>query len=245
MKLISTILLSTLTGCAIQTTPRGYPDFKIDGAELFGRDVGSFKLEDGSEGRLRVLNGEHSIKLQNRMRVVPIPNATSAAIFASQSIDGRVVLIVEASEKKCSHKTHLFSIKESEVLSWSIGDCRQQPKISISSNEAVFDFTYGNQTTRFTYTDSRVIKSDLSTAAAAAYRTATTTQPERSRYSPSPPKVIQKGQKPSSTPDTIAPITSSSKLTKSTNPAPTTPAPTRNLIFSNQEQRPVRIVLDR
>nr|WP_315229221.1 hypothetical protein [uncultured Limnohabitans sp.] len=245
MKIISIFTLLSLVGCAIQTTPRGYIDFKVDGAELFGSDVGSFKLEDGSEGRLRVLNGEYSVKLQNRLRVLPIANATSARIFNSQLIGGRMILVVEASERNCSNRTHLLSIKESEVLSWAMGDCRQQPKVTFSKDEATFDYTYGSRTTRFTYTNQRLLKSELSTLAATAYRTQATTQSEHSRYLPSPPHTFSVVSTSANSPPIGAGETVGlSKLTKSASAAPV-PATVRNLTFSSQEQKPVRIVLDR
>ena len=49
-----------LTACAVQPDRQGRLQFQVDNAELFGQTVDAFRMPDGSEARLRVLNGQYS-----------------------------------------------------------------------------------------------------------------------------------------------------------------------------------------
>lgn len=212
--------LMALSGCAVQNGPRGQVKFGLDDAELFGQTVKSFKLADGSEGRLRMLGGRYSVKLQQQLKVVPIANATLVRVVSSREIGGRTLLVLEKSERNCAYKTHLMSIKGGEVLSWDFGDCQNRPQATAYTDQATFDFVQPRRTVRYTYRDARLTRGEFATPTSLPAKT-------------SPP--------PAAPPTASMPDRTRSRATA---PKPAPPAPPRALEFPTQEQKPVRIVLD-
>ncbi len=227
------------SGCAVQNAPNGHLNFSVDEAEMFGKVIGTFKLEDDSEGRLRVYNNRYSVKLQNRMRVIPLEGATFARLVTSKIINERTVVAIETSERSCPYKTQLLSIQGSEILSWSMGDCKTQPKITMGEDEATFDHLVGNLTVRLTYRDGRLLRSEFPTVALQ-------TGPRHVPGLAVPATVARTAAKPAA--NATSSPSPTSGVTKTAAPVPTAaPAPAKQLTFSNQgqEQKPVRIVLDR
>lgn len=215
--------LVTLSGCAVQNGPRGQVQFGLDDAELFGQTVESFKLADGSDGRLRVLGGKYSVKLQQQLKVVPIANATLVRVVSSRQIGGRTLLVLEKSERNCAYKTQLMSIQGAEVLSWDFGDCQNRPQATAYTDQATFDFVQPRRTVRYTYRDARLVRGEFATPI---------DLPAATRPSPAePPSASLPDRK---RPQAMAP--------RPAQPAP--PAPPRAMEFPTQEQKPVRIVLD-
>ncbi len=239
-----------LTSCAIQTSPGGQFQVGLDDAELLGQTLASFKLADGSEGRLRVLNGQFSLKLQKYFKVLNIPNATLVKVVSADPIGGRTLVVLEKAERNCNYKTEVLSIQGSEVLIWEFGDCDSKPAAQIQTDHATFDFVRSQRTTRFTYRDARLSRAEYPTATAgppgSAPIPATPINTSAPRYVPGPPVVStplgsqarQAVRPPPMAPQTPAParVTSSNQ---------TAPPPARTLDFPAQEQKPVRIVLDK
>ena len=255
VRLVALIIVAiSLAGCAVQKGPGGKVAIGIDNAELLGQTVASFKLNDGSEGRLRVLAGKYSIKLQQWFRVVDIPNATAVRLVSSDSVGGRTLLVLEKTDRYCAYKTQVMSIKGADVLIWDMGDCRSRPEISIHEDQAFFDYVNGNRTTRFIYRDAALLRGEFSTSAIrrpAASSMAPASGPESGpRYVPGPPIAVTqpRGAAQSSTPPTntaSAPRPSLGRTNPSPNSRATLPEPARTLDFPTQEQKPIRIVLDR
>jgi hypothetical protein len=267
-------LVSGLAGCAVQALPGGQLQFGVDNAEILGQTLSSFQLVDGSEGRLRVLGGKYSVKLQKQFKVVDIVNATMVRVASATDVGGRTLLVLEKSEPNCNFKTHILAIQGAEVLSWDFGDCRSQPITSIGSDQAVFDFVQGRQTTRFLYRDARLMRGDYPTGAAANAPNApspATADTNGRRYVPGPP--VAWGNQPAvpaanstAGASSVASVASSptspkvatkpapaSTIPNNTNPVasavnaqrPAAPPSTKAMDFPVQEQKPVRIVLDK
>jgi hypothetical protein len=258
------MLTICLSGCAVQTLPNGELHFDLDDALLFGKTISIFKLVDGTEGRLREYKGSYSIKLQKELKVLNIPYATMARVVSATEIGGRTLLVLETSERNCHIKTHLFSIKDSEVLSWDFGDCRTQPQVSIGADRATFDFVQAKQTTRFTYRTASLMRSDFSNSAAElAPKSAPSTASgvaNTPRYTPNPPAVAnnQPATSASNSTDSSNNLVNKTSLQKTpaktatpanssavASPQPATLPSAKAMDFAAQEQKPVRIVLDK
>lgn len=259
------VVAASFTGCAVQKLPGGKVSIGIDNAELLGQNVATFKLDDGSEGRLRVLGGKYSIKLQQWFRVVDIPHATAVRLLSSDSVAGRTLLVLEKTDRSCNNKTQVMSIKGADVLIWDIGYCRR-PEISIQEDQAFFDFANGARTTRFIYRDAALFRGEFATFAMrspAAPSRAGEGRPEGRteartearteggpRYVPGPPVAAPQprdsgtGSAPQ-TSTASAPRPSTARTRPTASPRPALPAPARTLDFPIQEQKPIRIVLDR
>ena len=255
-------------GCAVQTDRRGQLQFQVDNAELFGQTVQTFTLPDGSEARLRVLNGQYSIKLQKYMRVIPLENATDVKVRSTAVIDGRGVIVIDKAERNCGFKMHLISVKGSEVLAWDFGDCQTAPTVNLYADGATFDFAYPNRTIRYTYQNARLVRNDYNGAPpgppAASAGPVASGAPRHVPGLPSAPNGERPGgpatsaaaasgaTAPASARPTAAPRTASAAPAapaRRNPPAPTTsrtptPAPSTAMNFPAQEQKPVRIVLD-
>lgn len=255
------IMAVALAGCAVQKGPGGKMSIGIDNAELLGETVATFKLDDGSEGRLRVLGGRYSIKLQQWFRVVDIPNATAVRLLSSDSVAGRTLLLLEKTDRSCNNRTQVMSIKGADVLIWDVGNCGR-PEILIQEDQAFFDFANGARTTRFIYRDAALFRGEFATSAMrspAAPSRAGEDRPEGRtearteggpRYVPGPPVAAPqpKDSGTGSAPRTStasAPRPSTAKTRPTASPRPASPAPARTLDFPIQEQKPIRIVLDR
>jgi len=252
-----TVFCSVLVGgCAIQTDRRGQFQFQVDDAEIFGQTVKTFNLPDGSEARLRVLNGQFSIKLQKYLRVIPIENATEVKVRSTAMVDGRGIIVIDKVERGCSFRSQLLSIKGIEVLGWDFGDCQSTPAVSLYPNAATFDFRGPRSTTRYTYQNSRLVRNEyygvppaLQTEGASAVTS------DARRHMPGLPSAPGEGRPVAHAGNAAdagvnRPITSQRPSpARQPPPAPGSPrvpppAPSTAMNFPAQEQKPVRIVLD-
>ena len=235
-----------LTSCAVNTTPSGNTQISLDSAELLGQTVASFRLTDGNEGRLRFLNGRYSIKLQKQMQVVDIPNATLVRLASAHTVGDRTVVVLEKAEPNCNFTTQLLSIRGAEILSWDFGDCRNLPSAKFTSEQAEFDFALGPRTTRFTYRESRLTRSEFVATSPNHDSASTPSEENGPRYVPSPPvstsgrSVEVSKSPPTTSPDSQRPRT---RVAPTTSSGPNPVA--KPLEFPATEQKPIRIVLDK
>ncbi|XYJ10886.1 hypothetical protein ACSUZJ_02580 [Telluria sp. B2] len=146
-------------GCAVQPNNRGGLMIGVDTAELFGRQIGGFRLADGTPGSLRhdPSTGAFSVKIGS-YRVVPIPNAVSARIAMVAQVESRLVVIVETQERNCNYKYTLMAIEGTDVLQWDFGNCRDRPQARLDEDgRAIYiDFPEHNSLKRYSYMDQRL-----------------------------------------------------------------------------------------
>lgn len=243
-----------LAGCAVQGGQAGRPmTVGLDEAELLGQTVGSFKLADGGEGRLRLFNGRYTIKLQRHFKVLAVEQAQVAKVLAAEAVGGRTLLVVEKGTNGCPYKTQLFAIQGGEALSWDFGDCRTQPEMRFGADEATFDHVQGRRVTRFTYKDGRLLRGDFTLPAEpAALPPPAQAQAQAQGSSPPPggPRYVP-GLPGSAAPllGTAAPA-APERTAATARPAPAAapappPRPAPAPVFTSQEQKPIRIVLDK
>lgn len=233
-----------LSGCAVQSGPRGQIHVGLDDAELFGQVVDSFRLPDGSEGKLRLLAGRYSVKLPRQFKVVPIANATRVRVVSTRQVGGRTLVVLEKSERNCASKTQLMSILGAEVLSWDFGDCQNQPETAADEQQALFDFVQPRRTVRYTYRDARLMRGEFPTPPSAPPELPAPADPASARrHQPGPP--VNAGtppRRPAAAPGGNAATATAPPTPRRALPPAPTPAPRPE--FAAQEQKPVRIVLD-
>jgi hypothetical protein len=191
-----------------------------------------------------------------------------ARVLSADTVGGRTLVVLEKSERNCNYKTQLLSIQGAEVLMWDFGDCNTKPVAAISPEQALFDFVQPQRTIRFTYRDSRLMRGEYPTQPAdplggAAALSGAPVDANARRYVPGPPVAALPASAPKAAdssgakaPAKAAPA-SSLALARSTTaaatpattaapaPRPAPPAAAKALDFPAQEQKPVRIVLDK
>lgn len=238
---LGALLIST--GCAIQKNRAGNMEFLIDDAEILGKVVQTFNMPDGSEARLRVLNGRYSIKLQKQLTLIPVDNAAQAEVKAAYQVGNRALILVGKSNPRCFYQSQLIAIQNQEVLNWDLGDCSHVPEARFYTDGATFDIRQDNGTTlRYTYQDGRLTRGSFNGPPPGS-----AIPNSAPRYVPGSPNAPEAGDKTSNTKNTAP------KSTQNTEPKPTpktstttrTPAPLKQLDFPNQEQKPIRIILDK
>jgi hypothetical protein len=236
-----------VSGCAVQSGPGQQAVIGLDAAELVGQTVAKFTLSDGSEGRLRVLNGAYSLKLQRYLKVIPVEQAQVARLVAAQAVGAQTLVVVEKGTSSCPYKTQLYAIQGREVLGWDFGDCQTKPEMRLGPDEATFDFVQGRRTTRFTFKESRLLRGDFATPTEPALAAPSTPLPAGPRHVPGPPvSAASLGLTGTAAPPATAPRPAP---TAAPVPAPApvarAPAPPPAPVFTAQEQKPIRIVLDK
>lgn len=146
-------------GCAVQPNNRGGVLIGLDTAELFGKQLGGFRLADGTLGSLRhdPSTGAFSVKIGS-YRVVPLPNAVGARIAMVAQVESRLVVIVETQERNCNYKYTLMAIEGTDVLQWGFGNCRDRPQATLDEDgRAIYiDFPEYNRLKRYSYMDQRL-----------------------------------------------------------------------------------------
>lgn len=146
-------------GCAVQPNNRGGVLIGLDTAELFGKQLGGFRLADGTLGSLRhdPSTGAFSVKIGS-YRVVPLPNAVGARIAMVAQVESRLVVIVETQERNCNYKYTLMAIEGTDVLQWGFGNCRDRPQATLDDDgRAIYiDFPEHNSLKRYSYMDQRL-----------------------------------------------------------------------------------------
>ena len=156
------VIALTVSGCAIETQRNGKTVIGLDNAEIFGRQVGTFDLGNGSTGALRNLNGVYSVKFDKFARVVPVGRATSARIVGADRVGDSATVLIEKSEGGCPAKYQLMSMRGAEVSTWDmVGDCRLQPKVARFGDELRILFDMPNQWRYFVFKDGRLERFDM------------------------------------------------------------------------------------
>jgi hypothetical protein len=150
-----------LAGCAVQRQSGDRVVVGIDQAGLFGKEVDTFVLPDGGKASIRELEHRLSLKFQAYSRVVEIERATAVQFRSAQEIDGYTLVVLDKSEKNCAVKTHLMAIKGGEVRQWDFGDCRSAPEVALAADGMRFDLRSGTRTTRYLFSQGRLLYGDL------------------------------------------------------------------------------------
>lgn len=260
-------LAALSAGCAVQPGRNGAPQFSLDEAALFGQVVQSFTLPDGSEARLRVAAGRHSLKLERQMRVIPVDNALTAEVHSVHTVGNRTVIVLTKSTSACPYQNQVIAWRGSEALSWDTGDCRHAPAVRLTAGTLALDYPQDNGgAQRFVYQDGRLDRGTLSAAqvaalapaAGAAPGNAAVVPPQAQRYVPglpaapaagapapsaavAPPDRRTAATAPSADRPAVRPVAAAVPVTAPAAP----PRPSRPLDFQAQEQKPVRIILDK
>lgn len=155
---LATAAALALSGCAVQQDRPGQIIVGFDIPELLGERLASFKLADGSEGNLRVLAGQYSIKLQRYLKVVEIKQAQAVRILRTEHFGDRTVLVLEKSNGHCTNRMELLLIRGSDLSSWDFGECREPLQIERDGDALYFDRVAGNQLERIVYRDERMVR---------------------------------------------------------------------------------------
>lgn len=153
-----------LTGCAMQPNGKGGVLMGLDTAELFGTPISTFRLLDGTEGTLRKdPQGKYSIKLSQAFRVVPLTNAITARVARVENVGARTVVIVETQERGCAYRYEVLAFQGSDVLQWSVGNCKDRPRVELAADgkSLNIDFPNYNRLSRQVYTDSRLLNTSV------------------------------------------------------------------------------------
>jgi len=251
------LVLTLLSGCAVQGQLGKDMRFGIDNAALFGRTIDEFVLPDGSGASVREFEKRYSVKLNSWQRVVGIDNATSVRFRSSQQVDGYTLIVLDKTERNCPYKTHLLAVKGAEVRSWDFGNCRTQPLVAVTGDTAQFDVADGSRTTRYEFSEGRLLYGQLrprppsqgpapaiaSTSRAPAV-SVTRTPRVAEAVPPAPVRVAaaEPVRTPAPAPAAAQPVVntggSSRKTTRATLPAD-------DLVFERKEQAPRTIYLSR
>ena len=237
-------------GCAVQKNPRGQTQISFDEAEVFGQEVQSFRLPDGSEAKLRQLNGRYSLKLQKQWKVIPVDNAVVAEAHSVYTVGGRTVILLTKSSPQCRYQNQLIAIRDNEALNWDLGDCLHAPDVKTYADSMTLDYPRdGGGGTRFVYQEGRLRHGGYSGVAPNAAPVSVAPMPTGApRYLPGLPSAPKADDRPvASTEDARTPgkpVARPSKPPAAVRTAPP-PAPAKPLEFQTQEQKPVRIILDK
>lgn len=234
------VIGSLLSGCAIQNERGFNPD--IDQAALIGRDIASFRLQDGSSATLRALGrqaggSQYSIKLEKNLKVVDLGVAESMRFVRAEQIDNRTVAVLTRLDRDCT-KTLLITIKDADVVYWTVryGDCRKEPELRVDGDKLYLSYPG----VRFVYRAGEVTKELTTTATAGASAAPPSSVKSEPVLPPPAPKLGSNAGVVVS--DVAAPVARPAARAPSA-PAATLPAQ-KTLDFSTKEKKPVRIILD-
>ena len=151
------LALAMSAGCAVQTDVSKTFRVEFDPAIASGQDVEQFILPDGSKGTIRVVRDRYSVKLDKQARVVEFDENAVVHFKSAQVVAGYELVVLEKSTPGCDVKTQLVAVKGAETRSWDFGNCRTKPIITIDSQSATFDLRDGALTTRYQFTDGRLV----------------------------------------------------------------------------------------
>lgn len=266
-------LAALIQGCAVQKGANGNMVVRVDQAELLGRKIDTFTLPGGGTGALRIVGNEYSLKFDKYFRVVPIGQANAARVVKVEQVGDRDTVLVVKSDDSCGYRYQLFSIKGSDVLSWDLySDCKTQAVLLKVDNEQQFEFQGPYQVTRYVYRGSQLFRSDIplnrtqqaSPASApdggsgpryapGAPPAATVQSPppdpvkapagvEGPRYVPGAPSA---GTAKSAPPDPVKRTATAPRTTPATRPVQAAAPQPAKLQFPAEEQKAIRIVLDK
>jgi len=263
-----------LAGCAVQHGGNGQVQFSVDDAAIFGQVVQSFRLPDGSEARLRMLGGRYSVKLERQMRVIPVEGgATVAELHSVHSVGDRTVIVLTKSAPSCPYKNQLIALRGNEALSWDAGDCWHKPEVRATPDALALDYVQDSGgAQRFVYQDGRLQSGHLSPvqlasvrqggqssgAGASARQDGQGIPAQAPRYVPGLPSAAVEASLPAAAASGAAPAqdvpraatparaaAAARPAARAAAAAPRDMPPARPLEFQAQEQKPLRIVLDK
>jgi len=159
-------LLAALAGCATQ--PPAHSGRATGGLppppNAAGAVVGEFQMADGRVGYLYMNGRRYSLAVPGYRTTLPV-HGSPARIRSSEAVGGRTVVLLEVSNPGCDNELVVGVLRGNEVLSWTIGDCRNSPAITVDADRITFDYPAGaTRTTRFIYEDGRLQRTEVALA---------------------------------------------------------------------------------
>lgn len=238
-----TALAILVAGCAVQKTHRGY-EIGIDKAALMGSELAAFKLRDGSSGTLRSYardqrSPEFSVKLEKYQKVIELGTAERMRFERADAVGDRTLVVITRYERDCV-RTSLLALKDSEVLAWTLNhqDCRSEPVPSVEGDRLYL--SYGP--VRFVYQAGNVTKQSAPLPQPSAASRPASVDPRLPV--PAPKLGANAGVLSADTPTPRSPATRPTKVERRPPASPAPAASTRPLDFPQEQQKPVRIILD-
>ena len=130
-------LLAALAGCATQ--PPAHSGRATGGLppppNAAGAVVGEFQMADGRVGYLYMNGRRYSLAVPGYRTTLPV-HGSPARIRSSEAVGGRTVVLLEVSNPGCDNELVVGVLRGNEVLSWTIGDCRNSPAITVGRRHA-------------------------------------------------------------------------------------------------------------
>lgn len=242
-----------LGGCAYEVTGTGLdktirPGFDL--ALLTGKEISRTPLPGGNELVLRESNGEYSLKIDGAAKVIPIEFAESAQVAQVEQVKGRTLIVVQARERLCPNRTHIYDIQGRDGFHWVLPDCHTKRQITREGDKLNFDFHHPSFVYRYTYSDSA-----LQPPVRMAYAPAERNTPQKASTPQSealPPVDRKTAPAPRNAPASPATERNAAPTRQASNKVQVTKAPAgpqanelpKDLTFDGKTVKPVRISLD-
>lgn len=120
--------------------------YAMDPVTLLGSELARFTLSDGTEGSLRRMEDDYSIRLDGYHRVMPLGKLGPVRQIETRMMQGRLVMTFLYVDKRGCVNTRIISIEQPDVMDWSLASpgCVQQPKITEFDGKHLL-FTYGEK----------------------------------------------------------------------------------------------------
>ena len=154
--LLALALVLLGSGCAVKQDANKRTVFSLDQAAVLGTERARFKLQDGSEGSLRSMGDDYSLKLEKFYKVIPLGKARQMQLQPVYQINGRTVLVINLQNTSGCVKTTVLSIQGSQVLNWLItpNDCKSVP--ALAANDQQLQLSYSGS--RYLYENGRLVE---------------------------------------------------------------------------------------
>ncbi len=146
----------SVSGCAVKQDANKRTVISLDHAAVLGTERARFQLQDGSEGSLRSMSDDYSLKLEKFFKVIPLGKAQQMQLQPVYQINGRTVLVINMQNISGCVKTAVLSIQDSQVFHWLItpSDCKSVP--ALAANEQRLQLSYSGS--RYVYENGQLIE---------------------------------------------------------------------------------------
>jgi len=244
--LLPLIIALGVTGCAIKQDTNNRRYISLDYAAVLGTEHTRFRLQDSSEGSLRSMGGNYSIKLEKFFKVIPLGMAQQMQLQQAFQINGQTVLVINIQDTNGCVKTAVLSIEGSQVLHWVItpSDCKSVP--TLTANAQQLQLSYSGS--RYLYENNRLVEEkpvELALPQPSSKPTSNTPPaqtPKRAAGNTARVPMAQPAKTKAPTPS--APATRQTNRANTQNVAIPTAPPELRFNPSTEEQKPVIINLE-
>ena len=111
----------------------------------------TFVLPDGSGGAIERVGARYRMVFDQLPQPVALDGVSNATFRSAQLIEDSTLVVLQTATPQCAVRLLLLAVRDRNVQTWPLGDCRTLPRTSIERQQASFDTVEAGVSMRYRF----------------------------------------------------------------------------------------------